>query len=266
MEAVNDTDGVRISYEKTGEGPPIVLVHGSGLSRAIWRGLGYVRAFKDQYQVVSLDLRGHGRSDKPRNESSYGMGLVTGDVLAVMDAEGIKAAHYFGYSFGARVGFSLLANHAGRMLSFISAGGTYSSPAGQIGSLFFPGYDAALTTGGMQEFVTRWGDADGHDIDPQTAAAFLANDALALRAYFRSSEAEQGLPESLLATLTTRSLLLAGSEDRLRCEDSQRAASLMPEAQFHLLPGRDHGRTLHPPGPLLELIRPFLESGGSSGP
>ena len=44
-DAFNAVDGVRISFQEQGAGPTIVLVHGSGLSRAIWRGLGYTKAF-----------------------------------------------------------------------------------------------------------------------------------------------------------------------------------------------------------------------------
>lgn len=260
MEAINDVDGVRISYREFGDGPPLILVHGSALSGAIWRGLGYIKALQDEYRVVTLDLRGHGRSGKPHDRESYSMDRVVGDIGAVLDAAGITAAHYFGYSFGARIGFSLLAAHADRVLSFISAGGTYLSPTGQIESLFFPGYDAALASGGMPEFLRQWSTIRNKEIDPQTAAAFLANDPAALRAYFSRSETEPGIPEHRLQSIPTRTLLLAGTKDRLRYRDSERAAALMPDAQFHALPGKDHERTLHPATEVLEHVRPFLYS------
>jgi pimeloyl-ACP methyl ester carboxylesterase len=259
-EAFNAVDGARISFQESGAGPAIVLVHGSGLSRAIWRGLGYTKAFEERFHVVALDLRGHGRSDKPQHEDAYSMDLLVGDILAVLDAAGVQAAHYLGYSAGARVGFSLLASSPGRVRTFISAAGTYRSPAGQIESIFFPGYDQALDRGGVPEFLRQWSNASGREIDPQTAAAFLANDAAALRAYFRRSEDEPGIPEADLRKMETPTLLLAGTEDPLRHADSERAARLMPTAQFHALPGRNHGQTLIPAGPVVDLVNSFIAS------
>ena len=259
-EAFNAVDGVRISFQESGAGPAIVLVHGSGLSRAVWRGLGYMKAFEERFRVLTLDLRGHGRSDKPQHEDAYSMDLLVGDILAVLDAAGVQAAHYLGYSAGARVGFSLLASSPGRVETFTSAGGTYRSPAGQIESIFFPGYDQALDRGGVPEFLRQWGEATGREIDPQTAAAFLANDPAALLAYFRRSEGEPGIPEADLRNMDTPTLLLAGTEDPLRHADSERAARLMPAAQFHALPGRNHGQTLIPAGPVVDLVNSFIAS------
>ncbi|MGO4807403.1 alpha/beta fold hydrolase [Arthrobacter sp. 2MCAF15] len=259
-EAINALDGVRISFQESGAGPTIVLVHGSGLSRAIWRGLGYAKALEERLHVVTLDLRGHGRSEKPHHEDAYSMDLLVGDLLAVLDAAGVQSAHYLGYSAGARVGFSLLASSPQRVETFTSVGGTYRSPAGQIESIFFPGYDEALDRGGVPEFLRQWSSSTGREIDPQTAAAFLANDAAALRAYFRRSEDEPGIPEADLRTMATPTLLLAGTEDPLRYRDSERAAQLMPNAQFRALPGRNHGQTLIPASPVLNMVNSFIGS------
>ncbi|MGT2460999.1 alpha/beta fold hydrolase [Sinomonas atrocyanea] len=101
----NPADGTEISYDASGDGPAVVLLHGSALSKAIWRGLGYVKALEG-FTVVRIDLRGHGRSGKPDASPAYRMELHTADVLAVLDAEGIGRAHLVGYSLGARVAFS----------------------------------------------------------------------------------------------------------------------------------------------------------------
>ncbi|MCU1481018.1 MAG: alpha/beta hydrolase [Subtercola sp.] len=259
-EAFNPADNTRIAYTEAGvaEGTPLVLVHGSGLSRAIWRGLGYVKALRDEYRLILVDLRGHGLSGKPHEQSSYRMELVVGDLLAVFDAAGIHSAHYFGYSFGARAGFSLADQHPERLRSFISAGGSYRAPGGSVSKLFFEGYDDALGDGGMQAFLDGWAAASGRPIDPATTAAFLANDAAAIQAYFRQVEVEQGLVEERLSRMQTPTLLLAGTDDRRAYRDSERAAQLMPHASFVPLPGRDHGSTLRPSAGVIEPVQEFL--------
>ncbi|AJT40572.1 alpha/beta fold hydrolase [Psychromicrobium lacuslunae] len=258
--ATNPTDGVSLVWQDQGnpDGDPLLLVHGSALSKAVWRGMGYVKALGERYRLISMDLRGHGRSEKPHQQSAYTMDRVLLDVQAVLDAAGITAAHYFGYSFGARIGFSLGAAVPDRMLSFISAAGTYRIAAGSIAELFFADYDAALAKHGMQGFLDGWQERIGHQVDPVTRMAFLANDAEALRAYFAQTEEAEGISETQLRQFQIPTLLLAGSLDARRLADSRRAAEVMPDAELLELPDRDHGDTLFPPAPVLAAVEPFL--------
>ncbi|MGP9500629.1 alpha/beta fold hydrolase [Specibacter sp. AOP5-B1-6] len=255
----NPHDGVELAYDSVGEGEPIMLVHGSALSKAIWRGFGYTKAFRKHHRVITMDLRGHGRSGKPQDPADYAMRTLVADVLAVLDAAGAPQAHYGGYSVGARIGFSLAVEAPERLLSLTTLGGTYRIQPGSIGQLFFPGYDGALGSGGMPGFVEGWEARMGRALDAQTRAAFLANDALALRAYFTQTETDLPVPESALAAITTPALLMAGSADTGRWEDSRRAAELMANARFVELPGRNHGTTLFPSQPVLDEWLTFLQ-------
>jgi pimeloyl-ACP methyl ester carboxylesterase len=262
--AVNPLDGTRIAYATGGTGDPLLLVHGSALSKAIWRGFGYLKELQQRHRVITVDLRGHGRSDKPQRPDDYAMELVVADLLAVLDATGTPATHYFGYSFGARAGYALAATHPTRLRSFISAGGSYRVGEGVIGDLFFPQWEDALATAGMPGFVAGWEQWQGRPLDPATRAAFLVNDAAALLAYFRRTEAEAGLEEDVVARITTPTLLLAGSRDAPRLADSRRAAELMPAARLVVLPGRSHASTLFPAAEVLTAVTPFLS--GQAGP
>ena len=256
--ALNPHDGVELAYDSIGEGTPLLLVHGSALSKAIWRGFGYSKALRESYRIITMDLRGHGRSGKPLTREDYVMPTLVADVLAVLDAAGVQQAHYGGYSLGARLGFSLALAAPERLLSFTSLGGTFRIQPGSIGRLFFPEYDAALGSGGMPAFVEGWEGAMGRPLDAQTRTAFLANNAVALRSYFAQTETEPGVTEADLATITLPSLFMAGTEDRARWADSRLAAELMPHARFMELPGRNHGNTLIPAGPVLDEWLPFL--------
>ncbi|UKA61107.1 alpha/beta fold hydrolase [Arthrobacter sp. FW306-04-A] len=118
----------------------------------------------------------------------------------------------------------------------------------------------ALDRGGVPEFLRQWSSAAGREVDPQGAAAFLANDPAALRAYFRRCEDEPGIPEADLRKIDLPTLLLAGTEDPPRQRDSERTARLMPKAKFHALPGRTHGQTLIPANPVLNMVNSFIGS------
>ncbi|QWT24653.1 alpha/beta hydrolase [Subtercola sp. PAMC28395] len=265
-EAFSPVDNVRVAYTEVGEGSPLVMVHGSGLSRAMWRGLGYVKALRDDYRLILVDLRGHGLSDKPHRPDDYRMELVVADLLAVLDAAGVTSAHYFGYSFGARAGFTLAATHPERLLSFVSAAGSYRAPGRSVGKLFFEGYDDALGVGGMRAFIDGWEERRGMPVDPATTAAFLANDPVAIRSYFQRVELEPGVDEQALYSIETPTLLLAGTDDRRAFSDSERAAELMPQARFVPLPGRDHASTLRPAAGVIEVVREFLASAAPQPP
>lgn len=254
----NPADGVELSYDVVGDGDPILLIHGSALSRAIWRGFGYTKALRDNYRVVTMDLRGHGRSGKPHAQDAYAMDVLAADALAVLDAAGAPQAHFGGYSVGSRIGYALAVAAPERLLSLTTLAGTFRIQPGSVGKLFFPGYDAALGEGGMPAFVAGWEQQMGHAVDAQTKAAFLANDATALQAYFRQTEAEPAIDEAAVAAIGLPALLLAGTADRERLADSRRAAELMPHARVVELPGRNHGTTLFPAQPILDEWLPFL--------
>lgn len=254
----NPDDGVELSYDVAGEGEPILLIHGSALSRAIWRGFGYTKALRENHTVITMDLRGHGRSGMPHTQAAYAMDVLVADALAVLDAAGAPRAHFGGYSVGARVGFSLAVAAPERLLSLTTLAGTFRIQPGSVGKLFFPEYDAALGSGGMPAFVAGWEARIGGPLDPQTRAAFLGNDPTALRAYFRQTEAEPAIAESDVAALDLPALLLAGTADRDRLADSRRAAELMPHARVVELRGRNHGTTLFPAQPILDEWLPFL--------
>jgi pimeloyl-ACP methyl ester carboxylesterase len=85
-----DDNGVRIHYEVEGDGPPLVLIHGFLADLEYWRLLGYVEALQSSYRVISIDMRGHGQSDKPHEPEAYGETQRVGDMLAVLDAEGMQ--------------------------------------------------------------------------------------------------------------------------------------------------------------------------------
>jgi pimeloyl-ACP methyl ester carboxylesterase len=274
----NRIDGARIAYRNfapsgsidpgaNGIGAPIVMVHGSALSQVIWRGFGYVRTLGADHQIITLDLRGHGRSDKPHEASAYAMELFVADVLAVLDELGVDRAHYLGYSLGGRVGFSLAAAHPHRIVSLISAAGAPRSKPGAFDRVFFPGCIDVLETGSIAAFMDAWEEHTGRPLDTSTRAAIGANDALALAAYMREADRDAGVPDDVLAAMTVQTLMLVGSRDAERVPAAQHAVATMRSAKIRMLAGANHGETLRHPD-ALPAVRTFIddvEGGRTSG-
>lgn len=90
-------DGTRVYYEVHGTGPAVLFVHGSGGHHAAW--WQQVAALRSRYTVVTLDLRGFGRSDAATAE--YDAREFPRDIAAVLDASGVSRAVLVGQSIGA---------------------------------------------------------------------------------------------------------------------------------------------------------------------
>jgi pimeloyl-ACP methyl ester carboxylesterase len=95
------TDGTRIAYDVTGTGPALILL---AQTRSMWHDAGYLGRLRDRCTIITLDLRGHGQSDKPADENAYAVDRLSDDVLAVADAAGVSQFTVWGYSYGATVG------------------------------------------------------------------------------------------------------------------------------------------------------------------
>ncbi len=110
-----DSGGVKIHYIVEGQGTPVVLVHGFSASAQSNFG-GIIKTLAADYQVVALDNRGHGQSDKPHDPAQYGL-KMNEDVLRLMDELNIKKAHIVGYSMGGFMVNKLLVDHPERFIT-----------------------------------------------------------------------------------------------------------------------------------------------------
>lgn len=113
-----DSEGARIYYEVHGEGPAVLFVHGSGGHHAAWwQQIPYFS--RQGYSVVTLDLRGFGRSTSELDE--YDSLEFPGDILAVLDAAGIYRAVLAGQSIGASAALKVAVAHPERAAGVILA-------------------------------------------------------------------------------------------------------------------------------------------------
>jgi pimeloyl-ACP methyl ester carboxylesterase len=103
-----DSGGVTIHVEVTGEGRPVLLLHGFPDSGALWRH--QVPALVDAgFRVVVPDLRGFGASDAPEGVEDYSILHTVGDLVAVLDHLGIDRPHVVGHDFGAATAWAMAA-------------------------------------------------------------------------------------------------------------------------------------------------------------
>jgi pimeloyl-ACP methyl ester carboxylesterase len=106
-----DTGGLRQHAVIGGDGPPLLLVHGWPETWYAWRLL--MPALARDFQVIAVDQRGIGLTDKPRD--GYDTGTLAGDLVALMDALGHERFAVVGHDTGLIISYALAADHPDRV-------------------------------------------------------------------------------------------------------------------------------------------------------
>ena len=244
-----NNQGVRIYYETVGSGPALILHHGLFGSGAGWADFGYVDALKEHHQLILLDARGHGESDKPHDPAAYDVAHHTSDVQVVMDDLSIRKADYFGYSMGGWIGFWLARYAPQRFSSFIFAAAHPYAENMQPFRDLMPNSADAFTTMVDQIFGSR--------LTPASRSRLLANDLDALRVLTqdRASNAD------VLPNMTMPCLLFVGELDP-RLAMVRKCVSELPTAAFFTLPECDHIAALARSDLVIPGIKAFLSKVG----
>jgi pimeloyl-ACP methyl ester carboxylesterase len=115
---IANVNEINIHYQRAGEGPDIVMIHGLAANLAFWYFRIFPALIKD-FRVTIYDLRGHGKSDMP--PSGYTSAKMAFDLHALMDHLGTTKTHLVGHSFGGEVALHYAALHPERVISLTLA-------------------------------------------------------------------------------------------------------------------------------------------------
>lgn len=118
-------DGVRLWYEETGSGPPVLFIHEFAGDHRSWEP--QVRALARRHRCVTYDARGYPPSDVPEEPERYSQEQAVADAVAVLDHLGIERAHVVGLSMGGFCTLHLGLRHPERALSLTVAGCGYGA-------------------------------------------------------------------------------------------------------------------------------------------
>ena len=118
---------INMYYEIHGQGESLVFINGWFMPLGLFYPL--VPVFAQEYQVITFDNRGAGKSDAP--QGPYSLEIMAKDLAALLDTIGIKKAHFLGHSMGARIAEEIALSFPEKVNSIILAGPiTYSSEIG----------------------------------------------------------------------------------------------------------------------------------------
>jgi len=233
--------GVHIHYETEGQGPPLVLQYGQYWPLEIWYEMNYVSVLKNDCQLILVDARGQGKSDKPDNPEAYRIELMVSDIIAVVDDLGFEKVHYMGYSSAGLVGFGIAKFTPERLSSLIIGGADpYEDRVDRL-----PWRNEQIQTlekqtvedfvAGIEQFLPT---ANLPPLSPRLRTAMLMHDPRALIAWLRQS-AEWPSFEDILGAISVPCLLYAG-EDAEEYSQVHKATQEIQDATFVGIPDGGH--------------------------
>jgi pimeloyl-ACP methyl ester carboxylesterase len=240
--------GFRIHYEVDGTGPALVLHHGFTQCLEDWFECGYVDALRGGYQLVLIDARGHGQSDKPHDSKAYTLRQRATDVTAVLDALGIDRAHFWGYSMGGWIAFGL-AQYAPHRIRTLIIGGQHPFAAERSSLRRWLRYGIKQ---GPDALIRAFESTNGRISDSYAARMRKAD----LQAWLAMAEDRISL-EDLLSRMEMPCCVYAGDADP-EFDQVKAGSQGIANAYFFALPGLSHMQAFYQSSIVVPQVTKFL--------
>ena len=232
---VTASDGTDIAYDCTGDGPPVVLIHGFGANRKItWGNTGwYQTVARAGHKLIAIDCRGHGESEKPHAPADYAESRMATDIIAVLAALEIPETDVVGYSMGAQLALRLMHDAPGRVRRAVLGG---------IGENYF-----RMPKESVETIAKGLAAKDVSTVTDPAAREFrlfcekAGDDLLAMAACMRRPRRNLS-PEELHA-LPQSTLVVCGDEDSMAGSPEPLAKNI-GNAEMLMIPKRNHHSTV----------------------
>jgi pimeloyl-ACP methyl ester carboxylesterase len=250
-----DNDGVRVYYEVNGSGPGVLLVHGSGGHHAAW--WQQVAALRDDYSVITLDLRGFGCT---RWSEEHDARSFPGDVIAVLDAVaadgGPDRAVLAGQSIGAAAALRAALRRPDRVAGVVLAHSLGGMRHEELAALVLADRAEAEKLPVLDRLLT----SAFRERRPDLAFLFrqMGTSNTARMQDLRNLNSDGPAVEEVSAA-PFPVMLLAGEKDAVLSPGTvRRAGELLPAARVEIVPGAPHSMYWETPDLFNEALRKFL--------
>ncbi|WP_194818258.1 alpha/beta fold hydrolase [Nocardia sp. XZ_19_385] len=233
---------VRTWYDETGEGEPVLLLHGGFVdSRSFDQA---VPALAERFHVYRADRRGHGRTADVAGPLSYD--LMAQDTIAFLDKVIGTPAHLVGYSDGAIVALLVAIQRPDLVGKLVSISGNFHRDGLVPGVL-----DGFEHEEPMQRLAARYG-----EVSPDGEAHFrvVAEKVLSM------ARIEPNLTTEDLSAITARTLVLAADDDAMTLEHTIALYRAIPNSELSIIPGTSHLLVVEKPAEVYRQVGDFLTS------
>ncbi|MBM4257714.1 MAG: alpha/beta hydrolase [Deltaproteobacteria bacterium] len=243
-------DGVNIYYEVHGLGPAVLLTHGFSATAEMWNA--NMSVLSACHKWILWDMRGHGRSDYPTDQSHYSEALVVGDMAALLDTCGEKQAVIAGHSLG---GYMSLAFHLAypertKALVLLDTGPGYKKDEARAG---WNKRAEAMA----KNFETKGLDALGRSAEVM-ACTHRSAQGLALAARGMLAQYDARIINSL-ETIKVPTLIGVGAKDEMYFAGADYMTSKIPGATKVIIPDAGHAPNIDNPEVFNKVVLEFLD-------
>ena len=219
-------DSTKIYYEVKGTGYPVILVHGFIMTGEGWKKTEVYKALQNKgYQVITLDMRGNGRSGKPHTSEAYSNDHEAKDIMRLATYLGLPKYSAVGYSRGSIITARLLVLDKRVNKAVMGGMGTdFTNPEWPRRKMFYRALmgDSVKELEGMVKNIQKAG------LDQQ-ALAYLQKE-------------QPSTPKETLAKVKQRVLVICGDKDSDN-GNARDLAALFQKGQYAEVPG-DHGAAI----------------------
>jgi pimeloyl-ACP methyl ester carboxylesterase len=242
------SDGVRIAYATTGQGPPVVFVLGwathltEGIGSPLYDAAGIVRSLSERHRYVRYDGRGFGLSE--REVSDFSLDARVRDLEAVVDAAGLERFAVIAASAGGPTGIAFTARHPERVSRLVLAstlvGGRSQSAETRERTLrMFEMFRLDWDSPVVRSMAVEWLNPEADEVSRRVLFEFLRRSGDGPNVGNFLIETTMRIDVSELATqIRVPTLVIHGRDDRpVPLEAGRQVASLVPGARFEIVEG-----------------------------
>jgi pimeloyl-ACP methyl ester carboxylesterase len=263
-------DGVKLYFEETGSGVPIIFVHEFAGDHRSWEP--QLRHFGQRYRAIAFNARGYPPSGVPEDPTAYSQNRAADDIAAVLDHLAIGRAHIVGLSMGGFATLHFGFRHAARAFSLCVAGCGYGAEPSER-DRFRAEAEAVVAfirANGMAAFAERYAlgptRVQFENKDPRGFAEFKRM--LAEHSAVGSANTQLGVQRErpslydltdAMRTLTVPTLILHGDEDWPCLAPGLLMKRSIPSAALAVMPNCGHGINLEAPDEFNRILGDFLQ-------
>lgn len=249
---------IKLYYEMFGRGEPILFIHGLGSSGRDWHN--QVEFFSKQYQVITVDLRGHGQSSKP--PGPYSMLLFAADTVDLITSLGISPCHVVGISLGGMIAFQLAASRPDLVNSMVIVNSrpefiirTFTEYI-QLWQRDLIARLLGMRTEGKMVSKRLFPKLEQEALRKELVQHWAENDS---RAYRESMHARVGWSVvGQLGSINIPTLVVAAEEDFTPLSYKEAYVTQMPQADMAVIPDSRHATPLDRPDMFNKTVKKFL--------
>lgn len=249
------------TWQEAGRGKPVVLIHGLGMDRHMWKG--QADGLSRHHCVITYDMIGHGESEKPAGP--YSLALFADQVRDLADRIGVSRFALAGFSLGGMIAQTFALAHPGRLGALVIMNAVYDRTAEESAAVIAraDAIDAEGPNATVDAALDRWLTPAFRQAHPEVEAAVRArvtsNDHRAYAAAYRVFAEGDRTLAGKLGAIACPTLVVTAEHDRGSNPRMARAmAKAIPGAKLAILPRLRHLAPMEDPAEMNAALLSFL--------